>query len=53
MKNLLKPEQQREAQRLNDAAVRAWGADHKIGTQPGTYPEVSKAPIKSTKKIKR
>jgi hypothetical protein len=53
MKSLPKPEQQREAQRLNDAAVRAWGVDHKIGTQPGTYSEVSKAPVKSTKKIKR
>jgi hypothetical protein len=53
MKNLPTPDQNREAQRLNDAAVRAWGTDHKIGTQPGTYPEFSKAPVKSLKKIKR
>ena len=53
MKNLPTPDQRREEQRLNDVAVRAWGIDHKIGTQPGTYPEFSKAPVKSLKKIKR
>lgn len=30
------PEQQREAQRLKDAAIRAWAADNKVATQPPT-----------------
>lgn len=33
------PEQQREAQRLKDAAIRAWAIDRKVGTQPPTFPE--------------
>lgn len=33
------PEKQREAQRLKDAAIRAWAADRKVGTQPPTFPE--------------
>jgi hypothetical protein len=33
------PEQQREAQRLKDAAIRAWASDRKVGTQPPTFPE--------------
>mgnify|MGYP000480170089 CR=1 FL=1 len=33
------PEQQREAQRLKDVAIRAWAADRKVGTQPPTFPE--------------
>lgn len=53
MKSLPNSEARREAQRLKDAAIRAWGVDRKIGTQPGTFPEFSKAPVKSTKNIKR
>ena len=33
------PEQQREAQRLKDAATRAWAVDRKVGTEAPTFPE--------------
>ena len=52
-KHLPTIEQQREAQALKDKAIRAWASDRGVGTQPPTFPEVSRAPKKSRKNIKR
>lgn len=51
--NHMKPEAQRQAQELKAKAIRAWAADHHLGTQPPTFPEISTAPQKSRKNIKR
>lgn len=52
-KHLPTVEQQREEQAMKDKAVRAWASDRGVGTQPPTFPEVSRAPVKSKKNIKR
>ena len=45
-------DEQRAHQALKDKAVLAWAADNKVGTQPPTFPEINRAPTKSTKNIK-
>ena len=39
---ILTPQQMKENSNLNQQAVRAWGHDNKIGTQPGTFNECSR-----------
>lgn len=45
----LHPEGKRAASLAANAAIRAWAADRKIGSQPATHAETSRAPIKSRK----
>ena len=47
------PEEQKEIQAGKDKATLIWASERKAGTQPPTFPEVSKAPVKSKKNIKR
>jgi len=47
------PDQQRATQEMQDKALRAWAADHQIGTKPQSFVEKDRSPIKSTKNIKR
>lgn len=49
----MSPEAQREAQMLKDKAIRAWASDRGVGSQPASIPEVSRAPQKSRKNVKR
>lgn len=49
----MQPEAQRAAQREKDKATLIWASNRGLGTQPPTFPEVSKAPQKSQKNIKR
>lgn len=49
----MKPEGMREAQDLKSKAIRAWAADRQVGTLPASIPEISRAPVKSRKNIKR
>ena len=43
----------REEQELKNRAIRTWASDRGLGTQPPTFPEVSRAPVKSRKNVKR
>jgi hypothetical protein len=52
MKSLPSPEQRRETQAGITKTIWAWGQEKKIGTQPPTVPEISKAPVRSAKNIK-
>lgn len=47
------PEYQKEAAQLRANAIRAWAADRGTGTAAPTFAEVSRAPRKSRKNIKR
>jgi len=54
MKKPMSPEQMRDHQTLKDKAIRAWVSDRGVGTQPSTFAEISRAPLKSPRKnIKR
>lgn len=53
MPKAMQPEAQQEAQRAKDKATLIWASNNGLGTQPPTFPEVSKAPQKSHKNIKR
>jgi len=46
-------ENQRKAQAAKDKATLIWASERGAGTQPASFPEVSKAPQKSQKNIKR
>lgn len=46
-------ENQKEAAQLRANAIRAWAADRGTGTAAPTFAEVSRAPRKSRKNIKR
>ncbi len=47
------PEVQREEQERKNHAIRAWASQRGVGTQPPTFPEIPRVPMKSTKNIKR
>lgn len=49
----MQPEAQKEAQAAKDKATLIWASNNRVGTQPPTFPEVSRAPVKSQKNIKR
>jgi hypothetical protein len=53
MPDSMKPESQRKAQAAKDKAILIWASERGAGTQPASFPEVSKAPQKSQKNIKR
>ena len=47
------PDGMRDEQSRKDNATRAWASACAAGTQPPTFAEVSRAPVKSPKNIKR
>lgn len=46
-------EKQREAQQMQNAAIRAWATDKAVGTKAQSFKEVLRVPTKSLKNIKR
>lgn len=49
----LTPEGMRKSQADKDKATLVWASQRGVGTKPPTFPEISTAPVKSTKNIKR
>lgn len=49
----MKPEQMQAEQLAKNQAVRAWAAQNGVGSKPASFPEKSRAPVKSRKNIKR
>lgn len=49
----LTPEGMRKEQAAKDKATLVWAAQRGVGTKPPTIPEISTAPTKSEKNIKR
>lgn len=49
----LTPDGMRSAQTMKNKAIHAWASDRGLGSQPPSIAEVSRAPSKSTKNIKR
>lgn len=49
----LTPEGMRTEQAAKDKVVLIWSASRGVGTKPPTFPEISTAPVKSDKNIKR
>jgi len=49
----LSPDAQRARQNEKDKVTLVWASNRGVATQPATFPEVSRAPQKSRKNIKR
>lgn len=49
----LTPEGMRKEQAAKDKVILSWAAARGCGTKPPTFPEISTAPVKSEKNIKR
>lgn len=49
----LTPEGMRKSQADKDKATLVWASQRGVGTKPPTFPEISTAPVKSDKNIKR
>lgn len=47
------PEGMRKEQAAKDKVILSWAAARGCGTKPPTFPEISTAPVKSEKNIKR
>ena len=49
----MSPDAQRARQNEKDKVILVWASNRGVATQPATFPEVSRAPQKSRKNIKR